>query len=1097
MKIGHKLMLGFVGLALLMAGLGYFALRTSQTTLEEAIGKNSADIAEQILDKISRNIHTRVEEIQALAADELTQQYLPLSNAQFENMSDPNGYIAQIDRDWTNGADLHLISELSHNELARELQSRQKFYQNKYGYPLVGEIFVTNRYGANAAQTGRTTDYYQADEEWWQIAKRDGLFVSNITYDKSSKIFSTEIAIRIDDANGNFIGVIKATPNIKETINIINEAKLAAEYKTTQLHLIKSDGNIIYSTKGYGFLADVDSQIVPRCTGADRPGHKCYFIGEKAGEKGMLFAHAHSHGYKDFKGLGWTLVTETNTAEIFAPIVSLRDTMLLAGVAIMGLALLASSITYRSIVVPIAELQKATIQIASGDLDTNLTKPDFSEIGQLANSFQRMAQRLKKTISDLNDEIDGRKKTEEKLRQNQQFLGNIFDSIEDGIGIMDKDLNIIRVNPWLEETHRDCMPLVGKKCFEAYHHRDSACPGCPCVETLKTGKPHALVIPNPCSGNKAEWVELSAFPLKDHDGNITGVIEYIKDVTEQIKTEQALRMSEQRFSQVVENAREWVWEVNADGLYTYASPVVKEILGFSPDELEGKKYFYDMFHPDDREAMKTKAIDILTKKQTFRRSNHRNLHKDGHTVWLSTSGVPMLNEQGELLGYRGVDADITEQRKAETLLTERAEQIMRHHNTLLKLANIPEQDLDSLFRLITEQDSEVLNVAQVGIGFFNQEKTEIVCRDLFIKAQKVHETGHSLKTCDYPHYLKAMENSRILAANNSLSDMRTCEFAESYLKPKDINSIMHVPIRLHGQMIGIICHEHIGPAREWTSTEQDFAASVADMIALKLEAAERTKAEQTLEKLNKDLEAAVQELSQSNRQLQDFVHIAAHDLKTPVRGIGTLADWIISDYGDRFDEQGREQIRLLKARVIRIDKLIDGMLQFSKLARTKEKERQVDLNMMLSEVIRGITTPDNIEIAMDSLPDIACEYEHLELVFQNLLTNAVIFMDKTKGLIKVGCVEQGDFWKFYICDNGPGIDQKYFDKIFKIFQTLPRKDESETAGIGLAVVKKIVELYGGKIWVESRPGSGSTFFFTFPRHIEEPVYAKAKANTAC
>ena len=630
-------------MALLMAGLGYFALRTSQTTLEEAIGKNSADLAEQILDKISRNIHRRIEEIQAYATDELAKEYIAPSNAQFENMSDPNGYIAQIDSDWVNGADLPLISELTHNELARELQSRQKFYQNKYGYPLVAEIFVTNRYGANIAQTDRTTDYYQADEEWWQIAKKDGLFVSDVKYDESSRIFSTEIAIRIDDANGNFLGVIKAVPNIKETINIINEAKLAAEYKTIQLHLINKNGKIIYSTKGYGFLEDVNNQIVPRCVDPDRPEHKCYIISEKAGEKGMLFAHAHSHGYKDFKGLGWTLVTETNTAEIFAPIVNLRNTMLLAGMVIMGLALLASSITYRSIVVPIAELQKATIQIASGNLDTNLTKPGFGEIGQLANSFQRMAQRLKKTISDLNDEVNGRK-----------------------------------------------------------------------------------------------------------------------------KTEQALRMSEQRFSQVVENAREWVWEINVDGLYTYVSPVVKEILGFSPEELVGKKHFYDLFHPENREELKKTAFDIFAKKAGFQRFLNRNIHKDGHTVWLSTSAMPILDEKGELLGYRGVDADITEQRKAEALLTERAEQIMHHHNTLLKLANIPEQDFDSLLRTITEQDAEVLDVAQVGIWFFNPDRTEIVCRDQFIRCQKTHESGESLKTHDYPHYFKAMENSRIVAANNAL-----------------------------------------------------------------------------------------------------------------------------------------------------------------------------------------------------------------------------------------------------------------------------------------------------------------------------------------
>jgi PAS domain S-box-containing protein len=972
MKIGHKLTLGFVGLALLMAGLGYFALRTSQTTLQEAIGKNSSDIAEQILDKISRNIHTRVEEIQVLATDELVQQCMVRSNAQFENMSDPNGYIAQIDRDWIKGADLPIIGELTHNELAIELQSRQKFYQNKYGYPLIGEIFVTNRYGANAAQTSRTTDYYQADEEWWQIATRDGLFVSNITYDESSRVFSTEIAIRIDDANGNFIGVIKAAPNIKETINIINEAKLAAEYKTTQLHLINSNGKMIYSTKGYGFLGDVNNQIIPCCINPDQPEHKCYLIGEKAGEKGLLFAHAHSHGYKNFKGLGWILVTETSTAEIFAPIVGLRNTMLLAGLAVLGIALLASSITYRSIVVPIAELQKATIQIASGNLDTNLTKPGFGEIGQLANSFQRMARRLKKTIEDLNDEVNGRK-----------------------------------------------------------------------------------------------------------------------------KTEQALMMSEQRFSQVVENAKEWVWEVNVDGLYTYASPVVKEILGFTPEEIVGKKHFYDLFHPEDRDALKKEVYETFAKKAGFQRFMNRNIHKDGHVVWLSTSAMPVLDENGVLLRYRGVDADITEQRKAEAMLTERAEQIMRHHNTLLKLANIPEQDLDSLLRTITEQDAEVLDIAQVGIWFFNPDRTEIVCRDLFIKAQKTHEAGHSLKICDYPHYFKAMENSRTVAANNALTDPRTCKLAESYLKPNGITSMIDVPIRLHGRIMGLICHEHIGLAREWSSTEQDFAASIADMIALKLEAAERSKAEQALEKLNKDLEDAIQELSRSNRQLQDFVHIAAHDLKTPVRGIGTLADWIISDYGDHFDEQGREQIRLLKTRVIRIDKLIDGMLQFSKLARTKEKERQVNLNAMLSDIIREITPPDNVKIAMDSLPGVACEYEHLELVFQNLLTNAVSFMDKTKGLIKVGCVEQGDFWKFYVCDNGPGIEQRYFDKIFRIFQTLPRKDEPETAGTGLAVAKKIIELYGGKIWVESQPGSGSTFFFTFPRQTEEPVYAKAKANTAC
>ena len=216
-----------------------------------------------------------------------------------------------------------------------------------------------------------------------------------------------------------------------------------------------------------------------------------------------------------------------------------------------------------------------------------------------------------------------------------------------------------------------------------------------------------------------------------------------------------------------------------------------------------------------------------------------------------------------------------------------------------------------------------------------------------------------------------------------------------------------------------------------------------------------------------------------------------------MRGIGTLADWIISDYGNKLDNQGREQVRLLKARVIRIDKLIDGMLQFSKIVRTKHKEKKVNLNAVLSYITGTISPSDRIEIAVDSMPDITCEQDHIEIVFQNLMTNAVNFMDKTNGLIKVGCVEQGDFWKFYVSDNGPGIEQKYFEKIFRIFQTLPKKDEPETAGTGLAIVNKIVELYGGKIWVESQPGSGSIFYFTFPRAIEDISYAATKTNTAC
>lgn len=245
---------------------------------------------------------------------------------------------------------------------------------------------------------------------------------------------------------------------------------------------------------------------------------------------------------------------------------------------------------------------------------------------------------------------------------------------------------------------------------------------------------------------------------------------------------------------------------------------------------------------------------------------------------------------------------------------------------------------------------------------------------------------------------------------------------------------------------------------------------------------ERKQAEQELEKLNKDLESAVWELRRANKELQEFAYITAHDLKTPLRGIGTLADWLSTDYADKFDKEGKKQVKLLVGKAKQMSALIDDILQYSKLGHTSPEKRQVDLNNVLSEVIAGIEPPENIEIIIENeLPVLICEKTQIMQVFQNLLGNAVKYMDKPEGQIKVGCVEQDGFWKFSIADNGPGIDEKYHKKIFKIFQALSTKNRVDSTGIGLSIVKKIVELNAGIVWVESELGKGSTFFFTIPK----------------
>ena len=226
----------------------------------------------------------------------------------------------------------------------------------------------------------------------------------------------------------------------------------------------------------------------------------------------------------------------------------------------------------------------------------------------------------------------------------------------------------------------------------------------------------------------------------------------------------------------------------------------------------------------------------------------------------------------------------------------------------------------------------------------------------------------------------------------------------------------------------------------------------------------------------------LKELESANQELKDFAYIVSHDLKAPLRGISSLANWISTDYRDKLDDEGQELLNLLIGRTKRMDDLIDGILQYSRVGRIKEEKISVDLNTLVPEVIDLIAPPENITIEVENeLPRLLCEKTHIQQIFQNLLSNAVKYMDKPKGMIKIGSILDGNYWRFSVSDNGPGIEEKYFEKIFLIFQTLAPRDELESTGVGLALVKKIIEMYGGEIWIESKSGDGSTFFFTLPQ----------------
>lgn len=233
--------------------------------------------------------------------------------------------------------------------------------------------------------------------------------------------------------------------------------------------------------------------------------------------------------------------------------------------------------------------------------------------------------------------------------------------------------------------------------------------------------------------------------------------------------------------------------------------------------------------------------------------------------------------------------------------------------------------------------------------------------------------------------------------------------------------------------------------------------------------------------LNEEI-VLTQKLLNLNQDLEDFAFVVSHDLKAPLRGIASLAEWLKDDYADKIDDEGKKKLSMLISRTNQMNNLITGILEYSRIGRIQEPSEAIDLNLFIKEMLENLQIPSNITIAIDpDLPAVTYPPIQLREVFQNLIGNAIKFMDKEKGLIQVKHTTVGPYMQFSIIDNGPGIDPKFFGNLFKLFQPLNRAKTSESTGIGLSIVKKIVEQWGGKVWFESEVGKGTTFHFTIPK----------------
>ena len=359
------------------------------------------------------------------------------------------------------------MQQLMDNDLAGRLKKRIEIYNEIYGYKTIDEIFITNKYGANIAQTGKTASYRQDNESWWQQAKTKGVYLSDFSFDESSGIHSVYLAVQIKDEKGKFAGVLKAVLSTKSINEIMDFTKSSFKYGKTQISLLTRQGRILYTTKSHEA-----SGLIGTSLGADVLSRLQSTLPVHSFDKdGKLYSYAYSDGYRGHKILNWILLVEHDGKEVFEPVFTMRNRIISATIVIIAGLLFLGFGTIRHISGNIAQLRAAAVKVGGGDLDVDIDIKSNDETGELASAFKTMANNLKKTttsIENLNREITWRQQAEERQGKLLKELENVNRELKEFAYVISHDLKaplrgIKTLVEWFSTDYADKVDENGKE----------------------------------------------------------------------------------------------------------------------------------------------------------------------------------------------------------------------------------------------------------------------------------------------------------------------------------------------------------------------------------------------------------------------------------------------------------------------------------------------------------------------------------------------------------------------------------------------------------------------------------------------------------
>ncbi|MFC2110223.1 PAS domain S-box protein [Bacteroidota bacterium] len=641
-------------------------------------------------------------------------------------------------------------------------------------------------------------------------------------------------------------------------------------------------------------------------------------------------------------------------------------------------------------------------------------------------------------------------KLEFLLGEKDSQLKGVFENINDAYLIMDLNGNVLKINQNAEELFGYDLNKENFNVQSLIYEEDAEYAYNSFHELAKNGVFSNYTARILTKNKEIKWVQINSSIIYNQNNTPIAAQGIIRDITETKFMNEFIVEQKMQLDTIVNHSPFGIALAQL-GKILKTNKFFTKLLGYTEDELL-KLTLQDISHDDD-----LKESDNYYKKLAKGEIDHfkiekRYKKKDGSIIWAKTNVSAVRDEERNNKYQIVIIEDITYKREQKLIL----DMIQNLTQSILGKSNIQEISWE-----ITSRIANYLDTNCCSLYILNTKKDRL-------------ELGGAYNTSNKISDELSVENTFIgKVARTGKSKI------ENNTSNKDKNNYLSkvaVPIISEEKIIGVIESKHIDK-NYFTKEHVNTLENIASLVSMQLKSAIHLRERQKVEVENINL---LKKLEDSNLELQEYAHIVSHDLKSPLRSINALFSFIKEDNYEKLDNASHKNIEMIDTTLEKMEQLITDVLTYSSIEEKGKSKEKVDLNFLLEDLKKIMYLPEHISIkVLNKLPIIKTDKIKLQQLFQNLIGNAVKFSDKEKGIIEIDVIEKKDFYLFSVKDNGIGIEEKYFKKIFHIFNSL--KKHKESSGIGLSIVKKIVELHGGEIWVESELNEYTTFFFTIPK----------------